>query len=67
MTEAALAAVRVLELLNYVECNLLDRYEHHLNSGRDKPSARLLANKDLLAEFGQEAGYTEEELQQILS
>ncbi len=46
---------------------LRDRYEYHLNAGRDKPSARLLANQDLLAEYGQGAGYTEQELHHILS
>ena len=46
---------------------LRDRYEHHLNAGRDKPRARLLANQDLSAEFGQKAGYTEQELLHILS
>jgi len=46
---------------------LRDRYEHHLGAGRDKNEARLLANLDLRAEFGQETGYTEQELQHILS
>jgi len=46
---------------------LRDRYEYHLNAGRNKASARLLANQDLRAEYGQGAGYTEQELQHILS
>lgn len=46
---------------------LRDRYEYHLAAGQDKTGARLLANQDLKTEFGQEAGYTEQELQHILS
>jgi KaiC/GvpD/RAD55 family RecA-like ATPase len=46
---------------------LRDRYEFHLESGKEKVSARALANQDLREAFGDEAGYSEEELENILS
>ena len=46
---------------------LRERYEFHLENGQDKSQARLLADKDLRAEFGADAGYTAQELEQILS
>lgn len=46
---------------------LRDRYEFHLNTCQDKGSARLLADKDLRDKYGEDAGYTEQELEQILS
>lgn len=62
-TSVALAQKKAWKQHSY----LRDRYEYHLAAGQDKSSARLLANRDLRAEFGQEAGYTEQELQHILS
>lgn len=46
---------------------LRDRYEFHLGSGQDKTTARNLADMDLREEFGEDAGYSEQELEQILS
>lgn len=46
---------------------LRDRYELHLAKGQDKGSARSLADKDLREKYGEEAGYTEQQLEQILS
>jgi hypothetical protein len=46
---------------------LRDRYEFHLGSCRDKSKARVLADQDLREKYGEEAGYTEQELEQILS
>lgn len=46
---------------------LRDRYEFHLGDGQDKTTARILADKDLREKFGEDAGYTEQELEQILS
>lgn len=46
---------------------LRDRYEQHMVDGHDKDSARLLANKDLTARYGQEVGFTQEQLGDILS
>lgn len=46
---------------------LRDRYEFHLESGEEKAAARALANQDLRGAFGDEAGYSEEELENILS
>jgi hypothetical protein len=46
---------------------LRDRYEFHLESGQEKEAARELANRDLRDNYGDEAGYTVEELEVILS
>jgi predicted RNase H-like nuclease (RuvC/YqgF family) len=46
---------------------LRDRYEFHLVNGEEKTAARALANQDLCGAFGDEAGYSEEELENILS
>lgn len=46
---------------------LRDRYEYHLSEGQDKANARILADKDLRGKFGEDAGYSEQELEQILS
>ncbi|MEN8131227.1 MAG: hypothetical protein ABFS45_13750 [Pseudomonadota bacterium] len=46
---------------------LRDRYEFHLGSGHNKTTARNLADIDLREEFGEEAGYSAQELEQILS
>ena len=46
---------------------LRERYEFHLEAGRNKDQARGLANSDLQERFGEEAGYTSQELEQILS
>jgi len=62
-TSVALAQKKAWKQHRY----LRDRYEYHLGAGQDKSGARLQANQDLRTEFGQEAGYTEQELQHILS
>ena len=46
---------------------LRDRYEHHLEHGQAKEAARTLADQDLRDAFGDEAGYSEQELADILS
>lgn len=46
---------------------LLDRYEFHLTQGILKRHARLLADKDLRGEFGEEAGFDEQVLAEILT
>lgn len=46
---------------------LRSRYEHHLAAGRDKPRARILADEDLRKRYGDEVGYTEDQLEGILS
>jgi len=46
---------------------LRDRYEFHLTGTRDKTLARSLADQDLRERYGEDAGYTEQELEQILS
>jgi hypothetical protein len=46
---------------------LRDRYEFHLGAGATKKLARRLANEDLEREYGTDRGFTEEELNAILS
>ncbi len=46
---------------------LRDRYEAHLSKGRKKSDARRRANADLVAKYGEEAGFTEQDLQDILT
>jgi len=46
---------------------LRSRYEVHLDAGMEKVKARLHADKDLRARYGDDAGYTEEQLDSILS
>lgn len=46
---------------------LRDRYEFHLAKGKDITDARNLAGQDLREEFGDDAGYSEQELAHILS
>ncbi|MBT3061109.1 MAG: hypothetical protein AB2728_19720 [Candidatus Thiodiazotropha sp.] len=46
---------------------LRDRYEYHLENGQAKETARAMANRDLRDSFGDEAGYSEQELETILS
>ncbi|MET0071642.1 MAG: hypothetical protein ABW096_16520 [Candidatus Thiodiazotropha sp.] len=46
---------------------LRDRYEYHLENGQAKEAARAMANQDLRDSFGGEAGYSEQELETILS
>lgn len=46
---------------------LRDRYDFHLENSHDKPSARDLADKDLRQEYGEEAGFSKQELEHILS
>ena len=46
---------------------LRDRYEVHLGEGQGKPNARKLANLDLVAKYGEESGFSEEDLQDILT
>ncbi|MES9941016.1 MAG: hypothetical protein ABW104_09795 [Candidatus Thiodiazotropha sp. 6PLUC2] len=46
---------------------LRDRYEYHLEHNEDKGIARQLAGQDLIEKFGEEAGYSELQLEQILS
>lgn len=44
---------------------LHDRYEAHIEEGVEKPEARRLANLDLMEKFGNEAGYTNQQLKCI--
>lgn len=46
---------------------LRDRYEYHLEQNEDKMVARHLAGQDLKEQFGEEAGYSAQQLEQILS
>jgi seryl-tRNA synthetase len=46
---------------------LRDRYEYHLEDGQDKVTARALANQDLRESFGDGAGYSKQDLENILS
>lgn len=46
---------------------LCERYDVHLESGHEKDKARLMANQDLVQHYGEEAGFTAEELCEILS
>ena len=46
---------------------LRSQYELHLDSGCVKGQARLLADRDLRASFGEDAGYSKEQLEAILS
>ncbi|MES9826693.1 MAG: hypothetical protein ABW201_00335 [Candidatus Thiodiazotropha sp.] len=46
---------------------LRNRYEYHMEDGRDKETARALADQDLRDAFGDKAGYTKLELEDILS
>jgi hypothetical protein len=46
---------------------LRDRYEYHLENGEQKEKARTMANRDLIDSFGDEAGYSGQELEVILS
>lgn len=46
---------------------LRTRYEHHLEAGLNKNRARTCADQDLRARYGEDAGYTEEQLDAILS
>jgi hypothetical protein len=46
---------------------LRDRYEYHLEDGQDKVAARVLADHDLRVSLGDEAGYSEQDLENILS
>ncbi len=46
---------------------LCARYEHHLETGCDKRQARAGADRDLRVRYGEDAGYTAEQLEAILS
>jgi len=46
---------------------LRSSYEKHLEAGLAKPAARISADRDLRERYGDEFGYTEEELDSILS
>ncbi|MES9992801.1 MAG: hypothetical protein ABW098_12655 [Candidatus Thiodiazotropha sp.] len=46
---------------------LRDRYEFHLENGQAKDAARAMANQDLRDSFGDEVGYSQQELETILS
>ncbi|MBL3529547.1 MAG: hypothetical protein JMN27_18000 [gamma proteobacterium endosymbiont of Lamellibrachia anaximandri] len=46
---------------------LRDRYDFHLDNCHDKPDARDLADKDLRQEYGEDAGFSKQELDHILS
>ncbi|MBT3016063.1 MAG: hypothetical protein KME63_09990 [Candidatus Thiodiazotropha sp. (ex Clathrolucina costata)] len=46
---------------------LRNRYEYYMEDGRDKETARALADQDLRDAFGDKAGYTKLELEDILS
>ncbi len=44
-----------------------ERYEKHLNDGRGKEQARAMANQDLMDRYGDDIGFTPEQLLVILS
>lgn len=46
---------------------LRSSYEKHLEAGLAKPAARFNADKDLRERYGEEFGYSEEDLDSILS
>ncbi|MCG7897103.1 MAG: hypothetical protein JAY99_17575 [Candidatus Thiodiazotropha lotti] len=46
---------------------LRSRYEYYLEQNEEKTVARQHAGEDLVEKFGEEAGYTELQLEQILS
>ena len=46
---------------------LRDRYEFHLEQDKPKPLAREAANADLVAQYGEESGFTQQELEDVLS
>jgi len=46
---------------------LRDRYEFHLSTGQSIADARTFAGQDLRMVFGDDAGYSEQELEHILS
>ncbi|MCG8089478.1 MAG: hypothetical protein JAY62_06995 [Candidatus Thiodiazotropha endolucinida] len=46
---------------------LRSRYEYYLEQNEEKTAARQHAGEDLVEKFGEEAGYTELQLEQILS
>ena len=46
---------------------LCEHYDMHLGAGNEKDSARALANQDLLNRYGKKAGFTPEQLCDILS
>jgi chromosome segregation ATPase len=46
---------------------LCERYDVHLDSGCDKDRARAMANEDLVDRHGKKAGFTVEQLCDILS
>ena len=46
---------------------LRSRYEAYLQVGENKSDARVMANSDLKKQFGNEPGYSESELNEILS
>lgn len=46
---------------------LRDRYEAHLAEGEGKSEARTRANADLVDKYGDDSGFTEQELQDILT
>jgi predicted RNase H-like nuclease (RuvC/YqgF family) len=46
---------------------LRHRYEYYLTVDQDKNAARALADQDLREKFGDDSGYTQEELELILS
>jgi len=45
---------------------LQDRFESHQEAGLSKHEARHAANRDLVARFGDDAGYTDDQLEGIL-
>jgi len=44
-----------------------ERYEQYLDDGHDKEQARSLANQDLMDRYGDDVGFTPEQLLAILS
>ncbi len=46
---------------------LLDRYEHHLGLSKTKRVARHHANQDMIENYGPDAGFTQQELEDVLS
>lgn len=46
---------------------LRSQYEHYLEGGSEKSQARSLADRDLRSTYGEQAGYTPEQLDEILT
>jgi hypothetical protein len=46
---------------------LRERYEFHLAVNKSKPAARKQANRDMMEIYGSESGFSDQELQDVLT